>query len=212
MWDSSPKLSAFRLAFRFMFGLGVWTMGILFLLPASNTGAAPLILGWDASPSPDVTGYKLYYGLASRDYTVNIDVGMSLTAALSDLVPDNTYFFAATAYDRYGQESAFSNVTSYAVPAGDTAPPTVSITLPLDGTVVKPISIVTISASASDDVGVTMVEFYVNGNLRCAVATSPYTCVWRVPKRSGTLYRLRAKAYDAAGNIGSSSIVKLTSQ
>jgi hypothetical protein len=61
-------------------------------------------------------------------------------------------------------------------------------------------------------VGVTKVVFYVSGTLTCTDTASPYTCTWRVPSRSGVKYQLSVKAYDAAGNIGTSSVVNVTSR
>jgi hypothetical protein len=193
-------------------GLRVWALNVLCLLLASSAFAAQVTLAWDVNSDPAVVGYKLYYGLASQSYSVTIDVGSSTTAALSGLQPASTYYFAATDYDGHGQESGFSNEVSSTVPAADTTPPTVSITSPSDGALVKAKSIVTISATASDDVGVTKAKFYVNGRLKCSVATDPYTCAWTVPSKSGSTYRLQAKAYDAAGNIASSSIIGVRSQ
>jgi subtilisin family serine protease len=97
-------------------------------------------------------------------------------------------------------------------PPIDVTPPTVSITFPADGTPVARRSTVTIQAGASDDVGVTRVEFYVDGRLQCSVSTAPYTCAWSVPpanKRTSSLYAL---AFDAAENAGRSALVTVISQ
>jgi hypothetical protein len=77
---------------------------------------------------------------------------------------------------------------------------------------VKRKSTVAIAATASDDVSVIKVEFYVNGSLVCTDTTSSYNCTWRVPTASGRTYRLQAKAYDASGNVGLSSLVTVRSQ
>jgi hypothetical protein len=185
---------------------------VLCLLLASSAFAAQVTLAWDVNPDPAVVGYKLYYGLASQSYSVTIDVGSSTTAALSGLEPASTYYFAATDYDGLGQESGFSNEVSYTVPVVDTTAPTVSITSPSDGAVVKARSIVTISATASDDVGGIKVEFYVNESRKCSDATDPYTCAWTVPNKSKATYRLQARATDAAGNASLSRIIRVKSQ
>ena len=95
--------------------------------------------------------------------------------------------------------------------ATDTTAPTVSITAPADGSYVTRKSTVTITASASDNIGVTKVEFYVNGALVCTDTSADYSCAWKVPTGSKT-YRLDAKAYDAAGNMGVSSTVTVTAR
>ena len=95
-------------------------------------------------------------------------------------------------------------------PPSDGAPPTASITSPADGTPVLRRSTVTIQAAASDDIGVTQVEFYVSGNLKCTATAAPYTCAWNVPAAAKRSYQLEAWAYDAVGNVGKSAIVTVT--
>jgi len=94
----------------------------------------------------------------------------------------------------------------------DKIPPTVSITSPTNNSFVSRYTHVVIKASASDNVGVTKVGFYVSGILTCTDTASPYTCTWLVPLKSGVKYQLSAKAYDAAGNVGTSSIINVTSR
>src|SRR5687767_13538193 len=91
-------------------------------------------------------------------------------------------------------------------PSGDTVPPTVSITSPANGSIVARKSTVTISATASDNVGVTRVEFLVNGALQCTDTAVPYNCNWRVPAAPNKTYQLQARAFDAAGNSATASI------
>lgn len=88
---------------------------------------------------------------------------------------------------------------------GDTIPPTVSITNPADGAIVARKSTVTITATANDNVGVTRVEFLVNGVLRCSDTTAPYSCNWSVPN-SRTTHQLQARALDQAGNTATATI------
>jgi hypothetical protein len=69
-------------------------------------------LAWTASTSTQVTGYKIYYGAATGQYTVVTDAKNVLTYSFQNL-PAGNYFFAATAYDQYGNESGFSNEVSW---------------------------------------------------------------------------------------------------
>jgi chitinase len=71
---------------------------------------------------------------------------------------------------------------------------------------------VTLGATATDNVGVVKVEFYVNGSLLCSDLSSPYTCVWHIPAASNKSYVLQTKAYDAAGNVGLSSRITVFPQ
>ncbi len=90
--------------------------------------------------------------------------------------------------------------------AGDNIPPTVSITNPANGAIVGRKANVTITATASDNVGVTRVEFLVNGALQCTDTTAPYSCVWRVPGAMNKTYQLQARAFDQAGNSATAGV------
>ncbi len=88
------------------------------MLSVGGTGlAAEVRLAWDPSPSPEVIGYRLYWGTQSRLYTSSLDAGLVTTATVSGLVAGTTYYFAATAYAPGGLESDFSNEVQYTVPA-----------------------------------------------------------------------------------------------
>ena len=89
---------------------------------------------------------------------------------------------------------------------GDTIAPTVSITSPANGATVPRKSTITITATASDNVGVTRVEFLVDGALQCTDTTAPYSCNWRVPNTPNRNYQLSARAFDLAGNSGMAGI------
>jgi len=82
-------------------------------------GADPfssVILQWDPSLDLEVVGYKIYYGTTSRNYTDVVAVGNVLTSTITGLQSGATYYFAATAYDAFGNESDFSNEISRTVP------------------------------------------------------------------------------------------------
>jgi Big-like domain-containing protein len=91
-------------------------------------------------------------------------------------------------------------------PSVDTTAPSVSITQPANNSKVSKGSTITIKASASDDVGVAKVAFYVNGTLTCVSPFAPYTCSWTVPSTSRVTYTITAQAFDIALNSASSSV------
>jgi hypothetical protein len=93
-------------------------------------------------------------------------------------------------------------------PPGDTTPPTTSITAPSAGSTVS--GTVTYSANASDNVGVTRVEFYVGSTLIATDTTSPYSISWNTANHANGGYSLTTRAYDAAGNVGTSSAASVT--
>ena len=93
-------------------------------------------------------------------------------------------------------------------PLPDTTAPTTSITSPSNGATVS--ATVSVTASASDNVGVTKVEFYLDGALQSTDTTSPYSWSWNTTTATNASHALVAKAYDAANNIGTSSTVNVT--
>jgi len=176
---------------------------------ASGASGASVVLAWKPSTDPAVVGYFLYIGTATGSYSMKLDVGNYSGTTVSGLLQGGTYYFAATAYDASGYESPLSSPeVSTAIP--DTSPPDATITWPPNGGSLKKFSNLTIAATATDNVGVSTVDFYINGNLACSDATYPYTCKWRVPAARGRTYQFQATARDAAGNVGSSGIVTAT--
>jgi hypothetical protein len=92
--------------------------------------------------------------------------------------------------------------------SGDTTPPTTSITAPANGATVS--GTVSVTASASDNVGVTKVEFYLDGALQVTDTATPYTWSFNTTTVANGSHTLQTKAYDAAGNVGSSSTISVT--
>jgi hypothetical protein len=84
-------------------GILVFIM-VLFSQHAYATG---IRISWQPSSGDDVAGYNVYYGTVSGDYDNMIDVGDVTTVDIGDLEND-TYFFAVTAYNYAGEESAYS--------------------------------------------------------------------------------------------------------
>ncbi|HTK82646.1 MAG TPA: glycosyl hydrolase family 18 protein, partial [Bacteroidota bacterium] len=87
----------------------------------------------------------------------------------------------------------------------DTLPPAVSVTAPASGATV--LNTVTISASASDNVGVVGVQFKLDGtNLGGEITSAPYNVPWNTLLSSNGSHTLSATARDAAGNTTTGSI------
>jgi hypothetical protein len=72
-------------------------------------------LAWDANTEPAVGGYKLYYGKATRNYSLSVDVGKVTDYVLTGVLEDEPIFFAVTAYDANRNESAYSEELECAV-------------------------------------------------------------------------------------------------
>jgi subtilisin family serine protease len=102
-------------------------------------------------------------------------------------------------YFGYGRVNAYKAVA--AVSGGDTTPPSVSISSPMNGSTVS--GTVNVAGTASDNVGVTSIQFYVDGQLAASGNVSPFTFSWMSTAGSHTL---TVNASDAAGNVGSASV------
>jgi len=89
----------------------------------------------------------------------------------------------------------------FAVSSGDFTAPVVAFTSPVAGSTTN--GGPTITATASDNVGVTRVDFYNGSTLLLSDTTAPYTFQYGCFQGSNTL---TAKAYDAAGNAGTASV------
>ena len=103
---------------------------LLFLLFTTSLFAAQRTLSWEPNRESHLAGYKVHYGLISKDaggfteYDIVKDVGNVTNYIVTGLIEGDTYFFAATAYDGTGNESGYSNEVSYTVPYPPLAPPT----------------------------------------------------------------------------------------
>lgn len=117
-----------------------------------------------------------------------------------------TYTLMVKAYDEAGNVSLPSSKTVIVVK--DDIAPTVSLTSPVSNSVYK--GTVTISSTASDNVGVTNVEYFANGQPLFASNVSPYSYSWDTTKIANGDYVIIAKASDSAGNSTQSSQVTVT--
>jgi hypothetical protein len=86
--------------------------------PAAPTGLSVesgdgyLNLEWMANIEPDLAGYKVYYGTASRSYDQVRDVGGTTSFRALGLTNGTKYYLAVTAYDSSGNESSYSQEVS----------------------------------------------------------------------------------------------------
>jgi len=78
------------------------------LLLCQSAWAAEIRLAWDPNTEPDLAGYKVYYGTATRTYTTSINVG-NVTNYTLTLTQGQIYYIAVTAYDTSNNESGYSN-------------------------------------------------------------------------------------------------------
>lgn len=113
----------------------------------------------------------------------------------------------ARAYDGAGQTTDSSITVTINNASSDTTNPTVTITAPADNPHDWSSGNLAVSATASDNVAVAKIEFYIDDSL---VATENAATINRTWMRSGTpngSYTLKAKAYDTSGNTSETSII-----
>ena len=126
-------------------------------------------------------------------------------------VSNGSHTLAAVARDAAGNRtsSAPVTVTVANAPPPDTTPPAVSITSPANGVTIS--ATVTVTASASDNVGVVGVQFQLDGINGGAEDTSPpYSISWDTTTTSNGPHTLTAIARDAAGNRTTSAPITVT--
>jgi hypothetical protein len=172
----------------------------------TNIGNADLIFGNDS-----VSGDFAFANLGTC--TSTLVAGASCTYSLK--------FTPTVVWARSGALTIYTNADSTPIVVvlsgvglslADVTAPLTAITAPTYNSYVAVRTSVTIQAQASDNVAVKSVEFYVNGALKCTNAVAPYQCRWYVPRTRGVSYSLQTKAYDAAGNVKVSSVVRVTSK
>jgi hypothetical protein len=108
--------------------------------------AAQVTLSWDPSSSTGVTGYRVFYGTASLNYTNYMDIGTQTSYTLSNLNAGTTYYMAVSAKNSSGQISNYSNEIVY-TPASSTPSGGGSI----NGQAAKPASAVNLSSVGITD-------------------------------------------------------------
>jgi hypothetical protein len=140
------------------------------------------------------------FHLAASD-TVATNTGANLSA-LFTTDKDGVARPQGSAWDRGAYETPVGG-------AGDTTPPAVSVTAPAAGSTVA--GTVTVSANASDNVGVAGVQLRLDGAaLGTEDAATPYSVAWDTRTVADGTHTLTAVARDAAGNTTTSGSISVT--
>jgi hypothetical protein len=145
------------------------------------------------------TSYNLKANSASADETLTLT---------STYLKAGTHYFRVQRYGGTGTDYYYFKATVVSGGGGDTTAPTVSVTAPTAGATVS--GTTTISATASDNVGVASVAFYVDSGLLSTDTSSPYSYSWATTSYSNGAHSIYAIAKDAAGNSKTSTTVSVT--
>jgi predicted 3-demethylubiquinone-9 3-methyltransferase (glyoxalase superfamily) len=122
---------------------------------------------------------------------------------------NGSHTLTAVARDAAGNVTTSAGVTITVSNAIDSTAPSVTMTAPAQGATVS--GSITVSASASDNVGVANVQFKLDGaNLGALDTSAPYAFSWSTTTVSNGVHTLTAVARDAAGNQTTSAIVSVT--
>lgn len=196
------------------------------LISASATSDTTIQLGWlpatDRNTPQNQITYLVYQATASGQENFSVPAAVTDPGAaiyvVGNLNPSATYFFVVRARNLAGgidQNSVEKSATTAASGSSsiDTLPPTVSITAPAAWSALS--GAATLTASATDNVGVARVEFYTNGaTLIGSQSTSgpnvSASIAWDTTRAPDGVYTLTAKAYDAANNSAISPGVIVT--
>ena len=175
--------------------------------PTGGNVAGTITVSANASDNIGVTRVDFYVNgvLVGTDATAPYQYTWNTTT-----LPNGAATLYAKAFDANSNAAQSSGVSvtvaNVVAPPADKTPPTVSITSPTGGGVVGTI---TVSASASDNVGVNRVELYVNGTLVGIDASAPYQFSWKTTSIANGPAQLKTVAYDAAGNLAQSPTVSV---
>jgi PKD repeat protein len=124
-----------------------------------------------------------------------------------DPLDDCTFWYTQEYYGSVSSANWRTRIGSFQLSScGGTVdnPPSVNITNPTDGSTVS--DTVAVTADASDDNGVTQVEFFVDGASKGVDDTPPYSLNWDTTPVSDGSHMISATATDTAGQTGNDSI------
>jgi hypothetical protein len=108
----------------------------------------------------------------------------------------------------YSGSGTFTITCTLTTGTSDTTAPTVSVTAPTAGATVS--GSVAVTATASDNVGVASVAFYIDSALVLTDTASPYSYTWATTSYANGAHSIYAIAKDAAGNSKTSTTVSVT--
>jgi uncharacterized protein (TIGR03118 family) len=145
---------------------------------------------------------------AVRVGTTTTEIGTDTTAPYgvswnTGTVANGPATLTATAFDAFGNSTASAGVAVTITNVPDVTPPVVALTAPAAGNVS---GTVTVSATATDNVGVSQVQFFAGATLIASDSTAPYSVQWNTTGLTGA-QQLTAQAFDGAGNTTTSAAV-----
>lgn len=171
---------------------------VAFAAPANNANVGGQVtLQANASDNIGVSKVEFYDGISFIGSTSSAPYAISWNATTATL---GSHTLKAIAYDAAGNSATASTIVNVQS-AGDTTPPTVSFSAPTNNSTLS--TATSLLVTASDNIGVSKVEFYDGATFLGSDSSAPYAIIWN---GSNGTHTLKAIAWDAAGNQSSSSI------
>jgi len=152
------------------------------------------------------TGWTATFTPASLSLAPGASAGTILSVTSATTASPGSYSISAKVTN--SSDSSFNASSSATDVVTDITKPTVSIMAPSNGSTVS--GTVNVTANASDNIGVTKVEFWVDSSLKTTDTIASYSFSWDTTAETNGSHSLQAKAYDAAGNSGISTPVSVT--
>jgi len=182
------------------------TPGVTSATGGSNVTATVTLAGAAPSGGASIT-MSTSSTIAQAPPIVTVPAGQTSAAftITTSAVTQNTF---VTVTGTFGNGSKSGSFTLVPAAAGDTTPPTASITSPAAGATVS--GTIGIQANASDNVGVTRVDFLVDGSLLSSDTTAPFAASWNTANAANGAHSLTVRAFDAANNQKTSAAVSVT--
>jgi|GEM_PF-1636204 len=168
------------------------------LTEVSATQTSATVAWASSTDNVTVAGYSVFVDGTPAGSTVNTN----FTAG--GLACGSTHTVAVEAVDAAGNHSARASMNASTSACLDTTPPTVSVTSPAGGATVS--GTVPMTATASDDVAVASVEFWVDGTKVATDTSAPYSYSWDTTQVAGGAHTLLVKAVDSSNNTASATV------
>lgn len=159
----------------------------------TNSGALTLTANYASTSGQTVQRVQFFEGVPGRNGTVTQLSEGNGTHTFTPGVGQHFYYALITQANGLRLWSAPIWVAQQTA-SSDTTPPTVNAGV--SGTT----GIITLSATATDNVGVSNVEFYIDGVLRGSDSSEPYAMAFDSASLTRGNHSLTAKAIDTAGN------------
>lgn len=176
------------------------------ILPPS----VPIVFSFTANPStinPGSSSVLSWDISGATSISINQNFGV-VTGSSRSVTPAQTTNYIIIASNSAGTATKSVTVTVN-TNAVDITPPTVSLTAPVSNSTLS--GVITLSATASDNVAIQSVQFMVDGvNIGNPDAISPYSIQWDSSSVQNGSHIIKAITKDTSGNQTTSSLVSIT--